>query len=67
MVQGFALTHMARSPDPWLESLHVTREDRGRGLGKQLILETTKRLLAAGYGSMSLGVILGNDRAAQVL
>ena len=65
LVQGFALTYMARSPEPWLESLHVMREERGRGLGKQLILETAKRLIAAGYGSMSLGVILGNDLAAR--
>lgn len=65
VVQGFALTYMARSPEPWLESLHVMREERGRGLGKQLIRETAKRLLAAGYGGMSLGVILGNDRAAR--
>lgn len=65
VVQGFALTHMRRSPEPWLESLHVIRDQRGRGLGKRLIRETAKRLLAAGYRSMSLGVILGNDRASR--
>ena len=65
VIQGFALTYTARSPEPWLESLHVMREERGRGLGKLLIRETAKRLLAAGYGSMSLGVIIGNDRAAR--
>ena len=64
-VQGFALTYMARTPDPWLESLHVMRQERGRGLGTLLIRETAKRLLAAGYRSMSLGVILGNDRASK--
>jgi ribosomal protein S18 acetylase RimI-like enzyme len=64
VIQGFALTYMARSPDPWLESLHVMRDERGRGLGKLLIRETAKRLLAAGYRSLSLGVILGNDRAS---
>ena len=63
-VQGFALTYMARTPDPWLESLHVMHEGRGRGLGTLLIRETAKRLLAAGYRSLSLGVILGNDRAS---
>ena len=65
VVQGFALTYMARPPEPWLESLHVMREERGRGLGRQLMRETANRLLAAGYRSMSLGVIIGNDRAAR--
>ena len=64
-IQGFALTYMARSPEPWLESLHVIQDERGRGLGTQLIRETAKRLLAAGYQSLSLGVILGNDRASK--
>ena len=65
VVQGFALTYMARTPEPWFESLHVMREERGRGLGRLLIRETAKRLLAAGYQSLSLGVILGNDRASK--
>jgi ribosomal protein S18 acetylase RimI-like enzyme len=65
MVQGFALTHMARSPEPWLESLHVMREARGLGLGTLLIRETVNRLLAEGYRSLSLGVILGNDGASK--
>jgi len=64
-IQGFALTYMARTPEPWLESLHVMREERGRGLGTLLIRETASRLLAAGYRSMSLGVILGNDQASR--
>lgn len=65
VVQGFALTYMARPPEPWLESLHVMLEERGRGLGTLLIRETANRLLAAGYRSMSLGVILGNDGASR--
>ena len=65
VVQGFALTYMARTPEPWLESLHVLRNERGRGLGKLLIRATAKRLIAAGYHSMSLGVILGNDGASR--
>ncbi len=64
-IQGFVLTYMARTPEPWLESLHVMREERGRGLGQLLMRETAKRLLAAGYQSLSLGVILGNDRASK--
>ena len=65
VVQGFALTYEARSPEPWLESLHVMREERGHGLGELLIRETARRLLASGYGSISLGVILGNDGASR--
>jgi ribosomal protein S18 acetylase RimI-like enzyme len=63
-LHGFALTYKARTPEPWLESLHVMSVERGRGLGTQLMRETAKRLLAAGYQSLSLGVILGNDRAS---
>lgn len=65
VVQGFALTYIARPPEPWLESLHVLRDERGRGVGKLLIRATAKRLVAAGYHSMSLGVILGNDGASR--
>lgn len=64
-VAGFALTYMAHPPEPWLESLHVMRELRGHGLGTLLIRVTAARLLAAGYRSMSLGVILGNDAAGR--
>lgn len=60
-VQGFALTYLTQSPEPWLESLHVVAEERGHGLGAELIRATALRIIDAGYRSMSLGVILGND------
>jgi ribosomal protein S18 acetylase RimI-like enzyme len=65
-VHGFSLTYLARPPEPWLESLHVMPEARGRGLGTLLIRATATRLLEAGFKSMSLGVILGNDAAGRL-
>lgn len=62
-LRGFALTHLTQSPEPWLESLHVIAEERGRGLGRALLGETARRVIDAGYRSMSLGVILGNNAA----
>ena len=64
-VAGFALTYLERTPDPWLESLHILREVRGRGLGTSLLRATAERVLAAGGCSLALGVILGNDSAAR--
>lgn len=64
-VAGFALTYMTRTPEPWLESLHVLRGERGRGLGTSLLCATAERVLAAGHQSMALGVIVGNDSAAR--
>ena len=64
-VTGFALTYVARTPEPWLESLHVLRGDRGHGLGTALVRATAERLLTMGHHSMALGVILGNDSAAR--
>lgn len=62
-VRGFALTYLTQAPEPWLESLHVIAEERGHGLGRALIGETARRVIEAGYQSLSLGVIVGNDAA----
>lgn len=62
-LRGYALAYLAPPPEPWLESLHVIAEERGHGLGRALIGETARRVLDAGYRSLSLGVILGNDTA----
>lgn len=64
-VTGFALAYLTRRPEPWLESLHVLRGERGRGLGTFLLRATAERVLAAGHQSMALGVIVGNDSAAR--
>ena len=65
-LQGYALTHLAQPPEPWLESLHVVAEERGHGLGRILLGETARRVIDAGYRSLSLGVILGNDAAGRL-
>lgn len=64
-VAGFSLTYLTRAPEPWLESLHVLQDVRGRGLGTSLLRATAARVLAAGHRSMALGVIVGNDQAAR--
>jgi ribosomal protein S18 acetylase RimI-like enzyme len=64
-IGGFALTYMAREPEPWLESLHVLIEFRGHGMGTQLMQSTAAHLHARGYDGMRLGVIAGNDAAAR--
>lgn len=64
-VGGFGLTYMTREPEPWLESLHVLSELRGRGIGTRLMQATAAQLVARGYDSMRLGVIAGNDAAAR--
>jgi len=64
-VAGFALTFLDADPEPWLESLHVLAESRGRGAGTQLMSATATELLARGHHPLALGVVVGNDRAAR--
>lgn len=61
--RGFALTHLTQPPEPWLESLHVIAAERGHGLGGVLLTQTARRVIDAGYRSMSLGVLVGNVEA----
>lgn len=64
-VVGFALTHVAARPEPWLESLHVVSACRGSGAGTALMRATAGELLARGRSTLRLGVIEGNDAAAR--
>jgi ribosomal protein S18 acetylase RimI-like enzyme len=64
-VIAFALTYLDREPEPWLESLHVLAEFRGRGAGTLLMRELAALLVARGDRSLRLGVITGNDAAAR--
>ena len=64
-VVGFALTHVDARPEPWLESLHVVRACRGTGAGTALMRATAAELLARGRHTLALGVIEGNDAAAE--
>jgi len=65
-ISGFALAFAAAQPDPWLESLHVARDRRGRGIGTLLMRELARRLAARGLKTMRLGVVSGNDRAGRL-
>lgn len=65
-VTGFALAYLARPPEPWLESLHVDPELRGRGIGTRLLGAMAARLETRGYRSMWLGVVSGNVAAARL-
>jgi len=64
VVAGFSLVYALHDPEPWLESLHVAAAMRGRGIGTTLMAATTAGLIAAGYQSLRLGVVVGNVRAA---
>ena len=64
-VAGFALTFLDADPEPWLESLHVLAQSRGRGAGTELMSATAAELLDRGHRAMALGVVVGNDRAAR--
>ena len=64
-VIGFALTFPEHPPEPWLESLHVLREHRSRGVGELLMRATAEELVRRGLHTMRLGVVEGNVRAAR--
>lgn len=64
-VVGFALGYMAHEPEPLLESLHVVGEHRGHGVGTLLMRSTAAHLMAHGYSSLRLGVLVGNVDATR--
>lgn len=50
--------------DTWhLDSLHVSENARGRGIGTELIRTVGKYAAETGYKSMSICVVKGNDSA----
>jgi ribosomal protein S18 acetylase RimI-like enzyme len=65
-VVGFALAYLAQGSEPWLESLHVAREFRGRGAGTLLMRELAAELARGGYRSLRLGVVRGNAGAGRL-
>ena len=65
-VVAFALAYLEHGPDPWLESLHVARAHRGRGVGTALMRELASLLQSRGFGTLSLGVISGNAGAGRL-
>jgi ribosomal protein S18 acetylase RimI-like enzyme len=65
-VIGFALAYLEHGLEPWLESLHVPRAQRGHGVGTALMRELAALLVARGYRTMSLGVVKGNSGAGRL-
>jgi ribosomal protein S18 acetylase RimI-like enzyme len=65
-VQGFALAFLDERPDPWLESLHVARDERGNGIGTLLMRQVAGRVSNRGFSTLRLGVVSGNDGAGRL-
>lgn len=65
-VVAFALAFLDREPEPWLESLHVAGEFRGRGAGTRLMHELAARIEERGHKSLRLGVVKGNAGAGRL-
>lgn len=65
-IVAFALAFLDEQPDPWLESIHVIREDRGRGTGTMLMRELARRLASNNLNTLRLGVVSGNEGAARL-
>jgi ribosomal protein S18 acetylase RimI-like enzyme len=63
---GFALAYVDREAEPWLESLHVAAEFRGRGAGTALMRDLAARFQQRGHQSLRLGVVKGNDGAGRL-
>lgn len=51
-------------PDPYIDNLHVEPSERSGGIGRRLMQAAAGRLMASGYGHVSLYVAAGNHRAA---
>ncbi len=63
-VAGFVAT-LPDDPDgPYVDNLHVRLADEGQGVGRALLAETARRLMALGHDRLHLTVAEGNARAA---
>ena len=58
---GFAATWGGEGA--YIDNLHVRSGARSRGLGRALLAETARRLLALGHASADLHVVTSNTRA----
>jgi ribosomal protein S18 acetylase RimI-like enzyme len=63
---GAVLVRLFSDRTGWIAQLAVARTERGRGLGRALLLEGLDRLAAAGATKLGLAVVAGN-RAALAL
>ena len=50
----------------YLDSLHITKNSRGTGIGTKLIYKVGKYALTNGYQCMSICIVKGNDSAKSI-
>lgn len=50
----------------YLDSLHVTKASRGKGIGTKLIYKVGQYALKHGYKCMSICIVKGNDNAKMI-
>jgi ribosomal protein S18 acetylase RimI-like enzyme len=62
-VVGFATCLVSDDADPYLDSLHVAADARGRGLGSRLLREVAGELGRRGRTTLALDVVEQNRRA----
>ena len=54
-------------PNYWyLDSLHITKNSRGKGIGTKLIYRVGQYALKSGYKGMSICIVKGNDNAKRI-
>lgn len=65
---GFVASKVDDEDASWwyLDSLHVNKNARGRGIGTKLIYEVGKYALHNNYKSMSICIVCGNDNAGNL-
>ena len=50
----------------YLDSLHITKNSRGKGIGTKLIYRVGQYALKHGYECMSICIVKGNDNAKRI-
>ncbi len=69
---GLFLGFSAGMPDEelantwYLDSLHVTKDARGKGVGSALIRQNMTHAASQGFGKMSICIVRGNDNARKL-
>ncbi len=62
-IVGVSLGRLFSDGAGWISQLAVAGDERGRGIGKALLLETLRRRVAAGATALGLGVMAHNRGA----
>ncbi|MGL5312010.1 MAG: GNAT family N-acetyltransferase [Peptostreptococcaceae bacterium] len=64
---GFVASKKDDEEDYWyLDSLHITKNSRGKGIGTKLIHRVGQYALNNGYECMSICIVKGNDNAKRI-